>query len=82
MQRALQRLGYKSYHAMEAGLNRKWPYWLEALKAKYAGEGKPHQRAEFDKLLGTYSVSATRCSHCNVPEVERGADDLIRPRLS
>ena len=58
MQRALQRLGYKSYHMMEAGYSRTFPYWLEALKAKYAGEGKPFERPEFDKLLGEYSVSA------------------------
>ena len=32
-------------------------YWLEALKAKYRGEGKPYGRLEFDKLLGRYSVS-------------------------
>lgn len=31
-------------------------YWYEALRAKYAGKGKPYQRAEFDKVLGNYSV--------------------------
>ena len=79
MQQALQRLDYNSYHAMKAALNRKWPYWPEALKAKYAGEGKLYQRAQFDKILGIYSVSATHCPHCNVPDVERSADNLIRP---
>ena len=32
-------------------------YWLEALEAKYSDVGEPYQRAEFDKLLGDYSVS-------------------------
>ena len=62
MQHALQRLGYKSYHMTEAGRNKAFNYWLEALKAKYSGEGRPYQRAEFDKVLGDYSV------HIDKPE--------------
>lgn len=56
MQTALERLGYKSYHMLEAGKTSSFRYWLEGLKAKYAGEGKPFGRTEFDKLLGNYSV--------------------------
>lgn len=57
MQHALQKLGYKSYHMIEGARNPKaFSYWLEALKAKYAGEGKPYERPEFDKLLQNYSV--------------------------
>lgn len=40
----------------EVAPNKAFNYWLEALKAKYFGEGRPYQRAEFDKLLGNYSV--------------------------
>lgn len=58
MQRALQTLGYKSYHMIGALRNPKaFNYWLEALEAKYSDQGKPYQRVEFDKLLGDYSVS-------------------------
>lgn len=61
MQKALQTLGYKSYHMIEGRQTPKgFDHWLEALKAKYAGEGKPYQRAEFDQLLGNYSVSIRR----------------------
>ena len=57
MQHALQKLGYKSYHMIEGARNlNAFSYWLEALKAKYAGEGKPYGRTEFDKVLKNYSV--------------------------
>ena len=56
MQHALQRLGLKTYHMVEAGSTKTFTYWYEALRAKYAGQGRPYQRAEFDKLLGEYSV--------------------------
>jgi len=56
MQHALQKLGYKSYHMTEAGVNKAFNYWYEALKAKYEAQGRPYRRAEFDKLLGNYSV--------------------------
>ncbi|KAG6994148.1 hypothetical protein G7Y79_00046g081990 [Physcia stellaris] len=56
MQHALQKLGLKTYHMVEAGHTRTFTYWYEALRAKYAGEGRPYQRAEFDKLLGEYSA--------------------------
>ena len=57
MRDALNTLGYKSYHMLEGAFNpHAFDYWYEALRAKYAGEGKPYERAEFDKLLGNYSV--------------------------
>ena len=56
MQTALQQLGYKSYHMVEAGRTRTFEYWLEAVRAKYLGDAQPYQREEFDKLLGEYSV--------------------------
>jgi hypothetical protein len=56
MQVALQKLGYKSYHMIEGYRTKAMKYWLEALRAKYANEGVPYQRVEFDKLLGDYSV--------------------------
>ena len=40
----------------EAGATKTFNYWHEALKAKYDGQGRPYGRAEFDKLLGDYSV--------------------------
>lgn len=63
MQTALQRLGYKCYHMVEAGNTRSFRYWLEALEAKYENKGKPYRRSEFDKLLGQYSVS--HCIPCS-----------------
>lgn len=57
---ALNKLGYRSYHMLETGNNKKdkhYDCWLEALTIKYYGKGKPYGRAEFDKLLGKYSVS-------------------------
>lgn len=56
MQMALQRLGYKCYHMLEAGKTSRMGHWLEGLKAKYEGQGKPFGRTEFDKLLQDYSV--------------------------
>jgi hypothetical protein len=32
-------------------------FWLEALRAKFDGQGKPFGRGEFDKFLGEYDVS-------------------------
>ncbi|KAL8947325.1 MAG: hypothetical protein Q9222_006381 [Ikaeria aurantiellina] len=62
LQHALQEIGYKCYHMTEVVPNNAYGYWLEALKAKYGGEGRPYQRAEFDKVLGKYSVR-TECSN-------------------
>lgn len=41
---------------VEAGHTKTFSYWLEALKAKYLGDGQPYEQAEFDKLLGNFSV--------------------------
>lgn len=35
------------------------PLWTEALEAKYYGKAVPYGRAEFDKILGDFDVSAT-----------------------
>lgn len=56
MQTALHQLGYNSYHVVEAGRIKTFPYWLEALRAMYLGDGQLYKRAEFDKLLGNFSV--------------------------
>lgn len=61
MQHALQKLGIRSYHMTEAGKTKSFNYWHEALKAKYAGEGRPYGRKEFDKLLGEYGVCLITC---------------------
>lgn len=54
---ALNKLGYKSYHATEVTQNLHLVEWNEGLEAKVTGNGKPFGREEFDKLLGSYSVS-------------------------
>ena len=61
---ALNMLGYKSYHCAEIRLTAPGTYdlWNEALRAKYHGKGKRYGKAEFDKLLGDYSVSRHPCS--------------------
>jgi len=57
---ALDKLGYKSYHFAEAAMNTAKRgdllYWIEALKAKIYGTGKPYGPAEFEKLLQNYSA--------------------------
>ncbi|ORY08588.1 P-loop containing nucleoside triphosphate hydrolase protein [Clohesyomyces aquaticus] len=57
--KALQKLGYKSYHMYECcttdgaiGLD----YWEEAIQAKYHGKGKPFEKKDFDKFLGEYEA--------------------------
>lgn len=57
MRSGLAQLGYKSFHgAVLQAAPWKFPYWEEAIRAKYFGEGKPYGRAEFDKLLHEYDV--------------------------
>ena len=58
LQLGLQTLGLKSYHTLDCSKTKTFPYWLEAVKAKYGGEGRPYGRDEFDKLLGQYNVRA------------------------
>lgn len=60
---ALQKLGLKPYHMIEAVANRDkgdLECWREAVQAKFDGVGKPYGRAEFDKFLGDYEVRAFR----------------------
>lgn len=55
MRKALQQLGYDGvYHGYEACLEnpRDSRLWMEALRAKFDGVGKPFGRLEFDQLLG------------------------------
>jgi hypothetical protein len=61
MQAALHKLDYKCYHMATSFqpvglLPVAHRYWIEALRAKNFGEGEPYGPAEFDKLLGNYSV--------------------------
>ena len=59
---ALGKLGYKSYHYIENGNNKKDNHiycWLEAMIAKVYGEGEVYGRSEFDRILGRYSVRIT-----------------------
>jgi len=53
---ALNKLGYKTYHATEATRNRQCTQWNESLEAKISGNGEVFGREEFDKLLGSYSA--------------------------
>ena len=52
MRQALEMLGLKPYHTSDASKTKTLPYWLEAVKAKYGGQGRPYGKCEFDKLLG------------------------------
>lgn len=59
MKTALNKLAYNSYHMEQCIINWKkyhLHYWLEALRAKYEGTGKPYGKREFDKVLGEYDV--------------------------
>jgi len=65
MKTALETLGYHPYHMSEC--IKHWPdqhlhYWDEALKAKYRGQGKPYQVAEFNKIFKDYDVRLLRTS--------------------
>ena len=40
-------------------------YWLEGLKAKYEGQGRPYGQVEFDKLLGAYDVCRPLITLCS-----------------
>ena len=60
MKAALSKLGLKSYHMSEVFMNRKkghFDYWLEALRAKYEGCGKPYGPEEFKRIFTDYDVS-------------------------
>ena len=55
---ALNKLGYRTYHMVEAlkAAERDLPLLLEAYEAKYE-EGRPYGRKEFDKWYGQFDVS-------------------------
>jgi hypothetical protein len=62
LQSALNTLGYRTYHYTEILKNRQDSHlecWTEALEAKVYGNGSRYGRAEFDRLLGSYSVRFT-----------------------
>lgn len=57
---ALSTLGFKSYHMSEVFMNWKrghFLYWLEALRAKYEGQGTPYGPEDFRKIFADYDVS-------------------------
>lgn len=55
---ALEKLGYHSCHMKEvAPLWHGAEMWNDGLRAKYYGQGEPYGKKEFDKLLGSFSVS-------------------------
>lgn len=62
MYSAFNKLGYRSYHMLEAAgpsnsKDRHINCWQEALDYKVYGVGKPYLPADFDKILQKYSVS-------------------------
>ena len=59
MQLALNILGYPCYHGLTLIANvRDTETWNKALDAKYFGKGKAYDRADWDRLLGSYSAVA------------------------
>lgn len=62
MYTALSMLGFKSYHCAEIRLTPPGTYdlWIEAMRAKFHGEGARYGKAEFEKLLGEYNVRLIR----------------------
>ncbi len=69
---ALAKLGYKSYHMKEAFANfgrNHMEYWHEALTSKYENQDRQYGKAEFEKLLGGYTVgfSHPRCMQSPCP---------------
>ncbi len=59
MRRAFIELGYvDTYHGFAATLEtpQDCEMWLDAMRAKFKGVGKPFGRAEFDQLLGHCQV--------------------------
>ncbi|ATY64460.1 hypothetical protein A9K55_004348 [Cordyceps militaris] len=58
MYQCFQMLGYKPYHMYECVMNGYTHMSLlnEALRNKYLGEGKPYDKADFDKWLANYDT--------------------------
>lgn len=57
---ALNQLGFRVYHMSEAIKTPRTSFgcWIEGIKAKFHGEGRPFGREEFDKLMGDYDAGA------------------------
>lgn len=54
---ALTQLGISPiYHMREVGKNKHQAAWIEAIEAKYEGQGEPYGREQFDKILGDFEV--------------------------
>jgi hypothetical protein len=51
---ALDHLGINTYHASVAFARGDLPYWNEALAAKYNGQCKPYDPADWGKILGDF----------------------------
>jgi prolyl-tRNA editing enzyme YbaK/EbsC (Cys-tRNA(Pro) deacylase) len=67
--KALKTLGYShAYHANDAIFvnPQDCELWLEALRAKFDGKGKPWGRKEFDQLLGHCQVGASAFVHGSI----------------
>ena len=59
MQLALNILGFPCYHGLTLIANvRDTEMWNKALDAKYFGKGKAFERADWDRLLGSYGAIA------------------------
>lgn len=56
MVKALQQLGFKSYHFREAVVNKHLGCWREALNAKIYNKGDNYGPREFHKLLHNYNA--------------------------
>ena len=59
MYKALDTLGYKTYHMTEAWMNYKaghFACWRDALFRKYYNQEGQYGKAEFQKFLGKYNV--------------------------
>ncbi|KAI0145683.1 P-loop containing nucleoside triphosphate hydrolase protein [Hypoxylon sp. NC0597] len=56
---ALERLGISPvYHMREVGKNHHQALWIEALDAKFEGQGESFNREKFDQILGSYEAIA------------------------
>lgn len=60
MYQSFKMLGMKPYHMYECvyGGVTHMSLFQEALRNKYYGEGKPYNKADFDKWLANYDVCA------------------------
>lgn len=72
MRKALEILGFnKTYHSHSAYVEnpRDCKLWLDAMRAKYDGVGKPFGRFEFDRLLGHCHAVADVPAACFASEL-------------